>query len=139
MNPLRHFLEMWQLWAGFAVVLSTAASVVCGVAVRRNRATVEAAETRCRQAQELSEESIRSLQAALEALSAQMRDLPRDAAPGPAPSPLFKSGLNLNKRSQVLRMHRRGDRPEEIAAALELPLQEVDLLLKVHRIVLSTV
>jgi hypothetical protein len=34
-------------------------------------------------------------------------------------------------------MHRKGDPPDRIAAALEVPLQEVDLLLKVHRIVLS--
>jgi hypothetical protein len=42
----------------------------------------------------------------------------------------------MNKRSQVLRMHRKGDAPEQIAIALEVPLQEVDLLLKVQRIVL---
>ena len=48
-----------------------------------------------------------------------------------------KPGLNLSKRSQALRMHRRGEAPEQIAEALELPLQEVDLLLKVHRIVIE--
>jgi hypothetical protein len=36
-------------------------------------------------------------------------------------------------------MHRRGEGVEQIASALELPRQEVDLLLKVHRIVLSSV
>jgi hypothetical protein len=36
-------------------------------------------------------------------------------------------------------MHRRGDSPERIAAALDIPLQEVDLLLKVHRIVISNI
>ena len=45
--------------------------------------------------------------------------------------------MNLSKRSQVLRMGRRGDTPEQVAAALAVPLQEVDLLVKVHRIVLS--
>ncbi len=49
-----------------------------------------------------------------------------------------RSGLNLTKRSQVLQMHRRGSAPSEIAAALALPQNEVDLLLKVHRIVLSS-
>ena len=33
-------------------------------------------------------------------------------------------------------MHRQGDPPERIATALEVPLQEVDLLIKVHRIVI---
>jgi hypothetical protein len=50
-----------------------------------------------------------------------------------------RPGLNLNKRSQALRLHRRGDPAEQIATALELPLQEVQLLLKVQRIVLSSV
>jgi hypothetical protein len=40
--------------------------------------------------------------------------------------------LNLNKRGQILRMRRRGERPETIAGALALPRNEVELLLKVH-------
>ena len=43
----------------------------------------------------------------------------------------------MTKRSQALRMHRQRDPPEQIAAALDLPLQVIDFLLKVHRIVLS--
>ncbi len=46
------------------------------------------------------------------------------------------SGMNLSKRTQALRMSRRGERPEQIAAALGLPKKEVELLVKVHRIVL---
>jgi hypothetical protein len=42
----------------------------------------------------------------------------------------FRSGLNL-------RMFRKGEPKERIAMALEVPLQEVDLLLKVHGIVTS--
>lgn len=59
----------------------------------------------------------------------------REQAPHACPAP--RSGFNLSTRSQALRMHRRGDAPAQIAAALEVPLQEVDLLLKVHRIVLK--
>ena len=60
--------------------------------------------------------------------------------PPVAPPPgLPKPGLNLSKRSHALRMHRRGEGAEQIAAALDLPRQEVELLLKVHRIVLSSV
>jgi hypothetical protein len=51
----------------------------------------------------------------------------------------LKPGLNLSKRSQALRMHRRGVAPIEIASSLGVPLQEVDLLLKVHRIVISSI
>jgi hypothetical protein len=49
-----------------------------------------------------------------------------------------RSGLNLNKRSQALRMSRIGEKPENIAAALSLPRKEVELLLKVQKIVLSS-
>jgi hypothetical protein len=46
--------------------------------------------------------------------------------------------LNLSQRSHALRMHRRGDSADHIAAALNLPRQEVELLLRVHSIVLSS-
>jgi hypothetical protein len=50
-----------------------------------------------------------------------------------------RSGLNLNKRSQVIRMSRRGEQAEKIAASLNLPHREVELLLKVHsRVVYSS-
>jgi hypothetical protein len=45
--------------------------------------------------------------------------------------------LNVSNRSQALRMHRRGDSPEQVASTLGIPLQEVELLLKVHRIVVA--
>ncbi len=48
----------------------------------------------------------------------------------PAPP---QSGLNLNKRTQAIRMSRRGEQPDKIAAALSLPQREIELLLKVHR------
>lgn len=54
-----------------------------------------------------------------------------------APPPPTLSGLNLSKRSQAIRMSRRGETPTQIAAALGLPQGEVDLLLKVHRIVVN--
>ena len=54
------------------------------------------------------------------------------------PPPPPRSGLNLNKRSQALERHRRGETPPEIAAALAIPRNEVELLIKVQRIVLSS-
>ncbi len=48
-----------------------------------------------------------------------------------------RSGLNLNKRSQALRLSRRGETPREIATALALPRNEVELLIKVQKILLS--
>jgi hypothetical protein len=63
----------------------------------------------------------------------EMREQPASSQPAP------RAGLNLGKRSQALRMHRRGDSADQIAASLEVPRQEVELLLKVHRIVMSSV
>ena len=54
------------------------------------------------------------------------------------PPPPPRSGLNLTKRSQALERHRRGETPPEIAAALAIPRNEVELLVKVQRIVLSS-
>jgi DNA-binding NarL/FixJ family response regulator len=48
-----------------------------------------------------------------------------------------KPSMNVTRRSQALRLHRKGDSSERIAAALELPRQEIDLLIKVHQLVLN--
>ena len=71
-------------------------------------------------------------------MAAQIRDLHHEAPAALVPG-VPRPGLNLQKRSQVLRMHRKGDPPDRIASALELPLQEVDLLIKVHRIVIKSI
>lgn len=49
----------------------------------------------------------------------------------PAPP---RSGLNLTTRAQALRMFRRGETPERIAAALHVPENEIRLLLKVQEL-----
>jgi hypothetical protein len=64
----------------------------------------------------------------------ELSQLSRLLVPPPPP----RSGLNFNKRSQALERHRRGETPPEIAAALALPQNEVELLVKVQRIVLSS-
>ena len=83
-----------------------------------------------------SEERAESLRERLEALNVQFRELERQPTVTLTPG-LPRPGMNAMKRSQALRMHRRGDRPEQIASVLELPRQEVDLLLKVHSIVIG--
>ncbi|HVN06394.1 MAG TPA: hypothetical protein VMT86_18360 [Bryobacteraceae bacterium] len=50
-----------------------------------------------------------------------------------------RSGLNLSKRTQVLRLHRAGHDIAGIATTLSLPRAEVDLLVKVHRIVVEQI
>ena len=48
---------------------------------------------------------------------------------------IVSTGVDATQRTQVLRLARRGDRPEQIAAELRVPRNEVDLLLKVQRAV----
>jgi hypothetical protein len=55
-------------------------------------------------------------------------------APAPfVPAPL-RAGLNLSKRVHALRMLRRGEDVSHIAAALGVPRQEVELLVRVQTI-----
>ena len=53
----------------------------------------------------------------------------RSSIPVPAP---VTQGLNLNKRTQALRMSHRGAPANKIAATLNLPRREVELLLKIQ-------
>jgi len=52
-----------------------------------------------------------------------------------AGSAAIRSGMNLNRRTQALRQYRLGQASVDIAKTLEMPKAEVDLLLKVHRMV----
>ena len=114
------------------------ATAVSLLAVHRAYCMLREVDDRTRGKQPQSDAGLQELRDSLEALAAQLHDLQRHPPVAPPPG-LPKAGLNLSKRSQALRMHRRGEAAEQIAAALELPRQEVDLLLKVHRIVLSSV
>jgi hypothetical protein len=52
------------------------------------------------------------------------------------PAASVTTGVNSTLRSKILKMHRLGQSPERIAGSLRLPKGEVDLLVKVHRIVM---
>jgi DNA-binding NarL/FixJ family response regulator len=70
--------------------------------------------------------------AVAEELKTMKSQTPIEILPG-----LPKPGMNLTRRSHALRLHRKGNTPAQIAAALEVPRQEVELLLKVHELVLN--
>lgn len=62
----------------------------------------------------------------------------REAEPVPAPaSAVAAAGLNLTKRAQIVRMHRRGEMVHSIAAALQTPRNEIELILKMERLLNS--
>jgi hypothetical protein len=126
------------------MILSVLSGVVlCGTAISLfvvHRAHCLLGELKQQKSGESAREQseVDAVRASVDALAAQIHDIqshpPTVLAPG-----LPKPGLNLSKRSQALRMHRRGEAADQIAATLEVPRQEVELLIKVHRIVLSTV
>lgn len=117
------------------VLCATAVSLFVGYRAHRLLAAID---ERAQQAQTQKDEEIQPLRESVDALSAQVREL-KSHPVVTAPAGIPKSGFNLSKRSQALRMHRRGEQPEQIAASLDLPRQEVELLLKVHRIVIQNV
>jgi hypothetical protein len=63
---------------------------------------------------------------------ADMERAPSSAAPVSIPA----AGVNNTLRSKVLKMHRLGQSADRIAGSLRLPKGEVDLLVKVHQIVM---
>ena len=82
------------------------------------------------------ENSLQALRQTVEGLAVQPGDCQEERVVGPV-STMPMAGLNMTKRSQALRMHCKGDTAERIAAILDIPLQEVDLLLKVNRIIVK--
>jgi hypothetical protein len=66
----------------------------------------------------------------MESLRQQMEEAARHIPAATTPGPQ----MNLIKRGQALRMRRRGETSETIAAALGVPRNEVDLLMKVQEL-----
>lgn len=81
-------------------------------------------------------ETMDSFRASMSRLELALEDTP-EALPVPVFPPPSPVSMNINKRGQALRMHRRGESLEQIASALQMPRSEVELLLKVHRVVLG--
>jgi hypothetical protein len=69
----------------------------------------------------------------LDAMNARLNEAEERASTLGAPPPARRS-VNLSKRGQVIRLSRRGEPVETIAATLGLPRREVELLLKVQRV-----
>jgi len=95
-------------------------------------------QVRWNKRQQMMQAEVGKLRSLTTDLAARLEDAERRSATLAAPAQP-PSGLNLNRRSQAIRMFRRGERPEQIAAALAIPLAEVQLLLKVHRILTAEI
>jgi hypothetical protein len=76
-----------------------------------------------------------SADAGMQTLSDGLEEVRNVVKGAPEPSASANAlSLNLTKRAQALRMHRRGETIASIAAALQAPLNEIELLLKIDRI-----
>jgi DNA-binding NarL/FixJ family response regulator len=119
----------------FAILCGvTMASLLLSIlALFRAQSLARATRERAQESRAEMETALDGLRSELSGCAGQVRELmqqPAAQAPGP--------GMNLSKRSQALRLYRRGDSAGQIAAALRVPLQEVELLLKVQRIVIGS-
>ncbi|SPE39832.1 conserved exported hypothetical protein [Candidatus Sulfopaludibacter sp. SbA3] len=112
------------------------ALVLAVAALCQGRALQQAAGTRLEMPGPEVFSALQGLRSDLDGLAAQLHDMQQLPPPASIAAPA-RGGLNLAKRSHALRLHKHGDSAPKIAATLEIPVQEVELLLKVHRIVLS--
>ena len=78
-------------------------------------------------------QTLKALQKTVDQLQTEARE--RESWPAPTPP---GAAMNLQRRSQALRMYRRGDDSQTIASALSLPHAQVALLEKVHRVLSAT-
>lgn len=74
---------------------------------------------------------------AISELTSRMNTLEKEETQGGSAVP-GASGLNSTLRGKVLKMHRLGQPTDRIAEVLRVPRGEVDLLVKVHAIVMRT-
>jgi len=78
-------------------------------------------------------QTVDSLSAAFE----QIRERLDEPAPPPTVTWSGSLAVNLTRRGQVLRLFRRGDSSRQIASSLGLRRGEVDLIIKVHQMVMN--
>ena len=120
---------------GALALLTMLALVLAATALCQVRAVTRAIDELRKTAGAEAESLIPGLRSDVDGLAAQIHDMQQLPAPARVAAPP-RSGLNLATRSQALRLHRHGNSASEIASTLEIPQQEVELLLKVHRIVI---
>ncbi len=117
----------------WTLILVAAGLIVCLVLFVLVKIEVQAQARRAESRYKGLEAALGQLQQAVEELRIGLKEADERTGLLAPPSPP-RSGLNLTTRAQALRMLRRGETPERIAAALHVPEQEVRLLIKVHQL-----
>jgi len=97
------------------------------VSLKRDLSAVESRSMKKLQAMEAH------WKAKMETLDERWKELSQISSLLVPPAPP-RSGLNLSKRSQALQMFRSGETPLDISAALSIPRNEVELLVKVQQV-----
>ena len=128
----------WILHPGMQYALLGAGLCLCLYLFFTLKMDISALEQRGKARETALAEAIAAIRASLDGVRAEIREVQEQSGMLVPPTPT-KSGLNLSKRGQVLQMYRRGQSPEQISASLGLPLTEIDLLIKVHQIVLDQI
>ncbi len=76
-----------------------------------------------------------SMETTIKDLGAKVEELQATPAPTPIPAPVMPiQSMNLTTRAKALRMHSRGETVSSIAAALGVQREEIDLLVKLDRL-----
>jgi hypothetical protein len=130
-------MNEWFILAGLIIALSLCALLISLCAFFRANGSLRRSQIALKEQGEEWAETVNTLQVKIESMSTEMQEsASRRNVVEPLPgSP--KACMNLTRRSQALRLRRKGDSPEQIAETLNMPRQEVSLLLKVHEIVLN--
>jgi hypothetical protein len=114
--------------------------LVLGILLGLNQRVQQLCARTGKQEKTLETEAAR-LSAEIIALKGQILELEQtdnslSSAPASGAAAATGNSVNNTLRSKVLKMHRLGQSPERIAGALRVPKGEVDLLVKVHKIVM---
>lgn len=78
--------------------------------------------------------SAEQLRASMSAELAAIRETPPVVQEVVVAAPVVGEGLNLTRRAAALRMEKRGETVSTIAAALRVPQNEIELLLKLQKL-----
>jgi type II secretory pathway component PulM len=120
--------------APYAVSL-LGAGIVLFLIIEMKR-TLQEFQTKWNKRQQTVQSELGRLRGVIQQLETRLGDAEKLSASQAGADPKVTS-INLNRRAQAIRLYRRGESPEKVAASMNLPRREAELLFKVHRILAS--
>lgn len=121
----------WILSPLTPYVLIALALVACIACFISTKSEVHRLRRASAASQEALKQKIEQMESAVSSIS-QRRQEPQFVEIPARSSAALRPSLNLTRRTQALRMRRRGESIESIAAALSTPRNEIELLVKVY-------